>query len=156
MTTAFDPPKSDDSSADDFDPSAVKPSWMVILASVLVGFAGAMTATAGFQIAAFIRFYSDIANVIPWIILTNGLILVVLAAFLSRGRSWAAWAAAIVVTLTTLIALGWNVYLILAPVLSPANWLMLIVDAIAAITVPFVIPETKRITQLRNKLYSEI
>jgi uncharacterized membrane protein len=156
MTTAFDPPNADDPSADDFDPRASKPSWRIILVSIVLLLAGAITATAGFQVAVFIRFYSDIANIIPWFILFSGVSMVVLGAFLSRGRAWAAWAASVLAVLTTILVLCWNVYLIMVGVISPVNWLMLLLDGIATLTVPFTIPETLRISEIRRRLYADV
>jgi len=155
MSDVFEAPKTD--STTDLDEVLITgPSWKILVPSGLLLVGGATTATAGFQLAVFVNFYSVIAQFIPWLLFGSGISLVVLSAIMSRGRVWAAWASVVLIALTTVLALGWNIYLILGGIVTPVNWLMLLIDGLCMVVVPFAIPEAARLTRVRKQLYGAV
>ena len=82
-----------------------------------------------------------------------GALLTICAAFMSQGRFWAAAACVGLSGIATLLALAFNVFLLLNVVITPLAWLMLAALVIACASSPFALAETRRVSKARSQLY---
>lgn len=139
--------------ADELDFAASKPGVLVILGGAIQIFAGATTAAQGLQLWMLFVFYTPFLWLLPYFLMPLGLLQMALAATASRGRDWAAIMACGVTLFVQLVAMIWMVWSF-QDGFSPLSLMWVVLNGLASLAAPFVIPGALAASRVRRSLYS--
>jgi len=139
--------------ADAVDFRDAVPNLIVKSGGYLLGASGFFVAGSGLQLLVFAQWQWLLLGAAATL-LTLGSSAALLAAFVIKGRSWAAVASVPLAAMMALFTVVWSVWMIASLAISPLTLLAAALASVSAMLVPFTVPGAMKATRARNALYA--
>mgnify|MGYP000170671411 FL=1 len=139
--------------SDSIDFRDAVPNVLVKAGGYFFGATGFFVAGSGLQLLIFADWqWMWLATAAT--LMTLGTVGILVAAFVIKGRSWAAVFGVPLSALTAVVTVAWAAYMLLSLAISPLTLLAALLACVSAMLVPFTVPGSLKATRARNALYA--